>query len=144
MRPNCDTVQDREALDGLESQPTWWWIGAGVLVAAELATGTFYLLMMALGLAAAALAAHLGVGADVAGRHGGAGRRRRDRGLALQRRAPSRASAPAQSNRDVNLDIGETVRVDAWEPDGTARVTYRGAGWTARCAGRGTPQPAST
>jgi membrane protein implicated in regulation of membrane protease activity len=31
---------------------TAWWIVAGVLVAAELATGTFYLLMLAAGAAA--------------------------------------------------------------------------------------------
>ena len=39
---------------------TGWWLAAGVLVVAELATGTFYLLMLALGLAAGALAAHAG------------------------------------------------------------------------------------
>ena len=38
------------------SHATTWWIVAGVLVAAELATGTFYLLMLALGAAAAAMA----------------------------------------------------------------------------------------
>ena len=43
------------------STATFWWVAAGVVVAAELATGTFYLLMMALGLAAAAIAAHLGL-----------------------------------------------------------------------------------
>ena len=43
------------------SGATGWWIVAGVLVAAELATGTFYLLMLALGAAAAALAAHLAI-----------------------------------------------------------------------------------
>ena len=37
---------------------------------------------------------------------------------------------PAQANRDVNLDIGETVHVDAWNADGTATVKYRGANWT--------------
>ena len=40
---------------------TFWWVAAGIAVAAELATGTFYLLMMALGLAAAAIGAHLGL-----------------------------------------------------------------------------------
>jgi membrane protein implicated in regulation of membrane protease activity len=30
----------------------------------------------------------------------------------------------------VNLDIGESVHVDAWNPDGTATVRYRGAQWT--------------
>ncbi|MCZ8075177.1 MAG: NfeD family protein, partial [Paucibacter sp.] len=39
---------------------TAWWIACGALVAVELATGTFYLLMLALGCAAGALAAHLG------------------------------------------------------------------------------------
>jgi len=36
---------------------TLWWVIAGTLVALELATGTFYLLMLALGAAAGALAA---------------------------------------------------------------------------------------
>ena len=34
------------------SHATWWWVATGVLVAAELATGTFYLLMLAIGTAA--------------------------------------------------------------------------------------------
>ena len=41
---------------------TIWWLMAGVAVIAELLTGTLYLLMVALGLAAAAIAAHLGAG----------------------------------------------------------------------------------
>jgi hypothetical protein len=53
-----------EEQDGLDwNAPTWWWLAAGALVAAELATGTFYLLMLALGCAAGALAAHAGAGA---------------------------------------------------------------------------------
>jgi len=39
-----------------------WWIATGVLIAVELATGTFYLLMLAVGAAAGAMAAHLGLG----------------------------------------------------------------------------------
>ncbi len=39
-----------------------WWLIAGVLVAVELMTGSFYLLMLALGAAAGAVAAHLGIG----------------------------------------------------------------------------------
>src|SRR5678809_1818495 len=42
------------------SNASVWWIAAGVAVAAELATGTFYLLMIALGLGAAALATYFG------------------------------------------------------------------------------------
>jgi membrane protein implicated in regulation of membrane protease activity len=122
------------------SQATSWWIVAGVLVAAELASGTFYLLMLALGAAAAAIAAHLGVslngqlltaaligGGAVAGWH-------------MKRRAEP-AAAPAGANRDVNLDIGETVHVAAWDADGAAQVSYRGANWAVRYAGNGAPQP---
>ena len=35
-----------------------------------------------------------------------------------------------EANPDVNLDIGESVHVDAWNADGTATVRYRGAQWT--------------
>jgi membrane protein implicated in regulation of membrane protease activity len=40
------------------SATTVWWVLAGLAVALELATGTFYLLMLALGMAAGAIAAH--------------------------------------------------------------------------------------
>ena len=44
------------------AESTIWWIITGLLVAAELATGTFYLLMLAIGGIAGALAAHAGAG----------------------------------------------------------------------------------
>ncbi len=110
---------------------TLWWIAAGAAVAIELATGTFYLLMIAVGLASAAVAAHLGLNgtAQIAlAAIVGSG------ATALwhwsRKRHPH--SAPARENRDVNLDIGVTVQVTEWAADRTARVTYRGAGWTAR------------
>jgi membrane protein implicated in regulation of membrane protease activity len=120
--------------------PTWWWLAAGILVAAELVTGTFYLLMLAVGAAVAALSAHLGVSgtaqvvlAALAG--GGA--------TAAWHYSRMRAprSAPAASNKDVLLDIGEPVHVPAWNDDGTARVQYRGAAWSVRFAGTGVPTP---
>ena len=111
------------------TESTIWWLLAGTAVAVELATGTFYLLMLAIGLAAGALAAH--AGAPLAGQliaaaliGGGA-----VAAWHLQRgRRP--AEPGASTNRDVNLDIGETVMVDAWNPDGTAAIKYRGANWT--------------
>jgi membrane protein implicated in regulation of membrane protease activity len=117
-----------------------WWLAAGGLVAAELATGTFYLLMVALGCAAGALAAHAGLGST--GQVAAAA----VLGSAFTaawhlKRARSPRSAPAESNRDVMLDIGQTLRVDAWGDDGTARVPYRGTAWTVRFAGPGTPAP---
>jgi len=112
---------------------TAWWLAAGVLVAAELVTGTFYLLMLALGCMAGAVAAHLGAGlvmqvgvAAVAGAGATAAWH--------LKRARSPRSAPSESNRDVNLDIGEVVVVRAWAADGSARVHHRGSTWTARLA----------
>jgi membrane protein implicated in regulation of membrane protease activity len=119
---------------------TWWWICAGVLVAAELATGTFYLLMIALGMGAGAVAAHLGAGPTaqiITAAIVGAGAT----ALWHWRRMREPRSAPFQSNRDVNLDVGERVRVDAWGEDRTARVSYRGAGWTVVFRGDGVPAP---
>ena len=119
---------------------TWWWVLAGVLVAAELATGTFYLLMLALGCGAGALAAHTGLGTTpqlVTAALVGAGA---TAGWHFKRlRQP--AQAPSESNRDVILDIGSPVQVPAWGADGSARVSYRGAAWSVRFAGTGLPEP---
>jgi membrane protein implicated in regulation of membrane protease activity len=119
---------------------TLWWVLAGVLVIAELLTGTFYLLMLALGSVAAAGAAHAGaagtaqfVAAALVG--GGA------TALWHFKRARAPRSAPAASNADVSPDIGQTVVVAQWQADGKARVPYRGAAWTVRHAGAGTPAP---
>lgn len=119
---------------------TLWWLLTGAAVAVELVTGTFYLLMLAIGLAAAAIAAHAGGGlavqlvtAAVVG--GGA--------VAGWHLARGRRAAPpdASANPDVNLDVGETVLVQAWQPDGTAQVRYRGANWTVAHLPGVTPSP---
>jgi len=117
----------------LESLSTFWWIVAGVLVAIELATGTFYLLMLALGAVAAAVAQMAGMTATaqvVAAALVGGGAT----ALWHLRRARHPRSAPAESNPDVLLDIGQTVKVDQWRADGTARVLYRGSEWDAQLA----------
>ena len=113
------------------SNASVWWIAAGVAVAAELATGTFYLLMIALGLGAAAVAAQVGLAATsqlaVAAVVGG--------GATVYwhwLRSRRGADDPARANRDVNLDIGERVHVGAWTADRTTRVRHRGTEWTAR------------
>jgi membrane protein implicated in regulation of membrane protease activity len=115
---------------GAMADSTLWWLLTGTAVAVELLTGTFYLLMLAIGLAAAALAASAGAGmtaqlvtAAVLGGGAVAGWH------LVRQRGPK--ELPAAANRDVNLDIGETVHVTRWHPDGTAQVKYRGAQWTA-------------
>ena len=124
------------------AESTLWWLLAGGIVAAELLTGTFYLLMLALGVAAAAIAAHLGMattlqivtaavvgGGSVIGWH------------AVRRKRPGDPSARA--DRSVNLDVGETVQVDGWNADGTATVKYRGAQWTVIQRPGNAPAPGS-
>lgn len=117
-----------------------WWIATAVLVLAELATGTFYLLMVSVGLAAGALAAHAGL--DTSGQllaaaliGGGA------TAAWHLRRQRQPAPPPAAANHDVLLDVGEHVAVTAWDESGRSRVHYRGADWQARWDGRGLPQP---
>jgi membrane protein implicated in regulation of membrane protease activity len=113
------------------SASTFWWVAAGIAVAAELMTGTFYLLMVALGLAAAAVAGHLGLGGSAqviafALIGGGA------TAFWYWRRSREPLPSPVMENRDVNLDVGERVHVVSWGADRTTRVQYRGSTWTAR------------
>ena len=108
---------------------TAWWLLVGLLVIAELLTGTFYLLMLALGAIAGALCAHFGMSTSsqiVAAALLGSGAVLVC--YLLRKRSPRRQ--PASSNRDVNLDVGETVVIEQWNTDGTAQVRYRGATWT--------------
>jgi len=109
---------------------TLWWLVAGGLIAVELVTGTFYLLMISTGTIAAALAAHAGasmVWQWVLAAAVGSG------SVLVWRRIKKSqpAAAPAQANHDVNMDIGETVHVAEWRDDGSCSVKYRGAQWDA-------------
>jgi membrane protein implicated in regulation of membrane protease activity len=94
----------------------------------ELLTGTFYLLMLAW-VPLPARVAPIWAWAPAARSSRGPGRRRCRPGL-----LPAAQAQPAQtaraSNRDVNLDVGETVVIEQWNTDGTAQVRYRGATWT--------------
>ena len=110
---------------------TIWWLLTGAAVAIELMTGTFYLLMFAVGLAAAAIAAHLGMSVTaqlvIAALIGG--------GAVVAwhfLRGKKMVGKNAEFNSDVNMDIGQTVTVESWQPDGTASIKYRGSSWTAQ------------
>jgi membrane protein implicated in regulation of membrane protease activity len=112
------------------SEPTYWWLLTGALIVVELLSGTFYLLMLAVGTAGAAVAAHAGlslVGQIILAAALGGGAV-----VGWHLRKPNRhGEPPAQSNPNVNLDIGETVHIASWNTDGSAHVQYRGANWTA-------------
>lgn len=114
------------------NESTIWWLLAGGLVAAELATGTFYLLMLAIGASAAALTAHMQltvstqivVGSVVGGL-----------AVVLWRLYQSQmAKSHPQAHASQHLDIGEKVQVTAWNDQGVAQVQHRGAAWRAICA----------
>ncbi len=116
-----------------------WMLMAGVLIIAELFTGTFYLLMVALGLIAGGLAALVGFSmewqllvAAVVAVLATVGLRRS--------RFGKRDRVQAERDPNVNLDIGQKIAVNAWElPIGeggvsSARVMYRGALWDVELA----------
>jgi membrane protein implicated in regulation of membrane protease activity len=112
---------------------TIWWVLAGLLVTAELVTGTFYLLMISLGMVAGALAAYTGASLSgqcvVAALVGG--------GATFAwhvYKVKQPGVAQAQANRDVNQDVGAVVQVDAWNADGSASIKYRGAQWAVLAA----------
>jgi membrane protein implicated in regulation of membrane protease activity len=124
------------------SDSTLWWLLAGSAVALELFTGTFYLLMLAIGMAAAALSAHLGAGSTVqlivaalVGSAAVVG------WYFLKQRTAGDPSV--RSLRSVNLDVGEVLQIDEWQADGTASVKYRGAQWTVIQRPGNAPTPGS-
>lgn len=122
------------------SESTLWWIVAGFFVSLELLTGSFYLLMLALGAATAAAIATLGgdqaaqmVCAALVG--GGAV-------YLWHRKLLRRGMLPVDDYTSTglgSLDVGEQVTVSNWHPDGTARVHYRGSDWMARYHGAHVP-----
>jgi len=110
------------------SDATMWFVLAGVLVALELMTGSFYLLMLGLGALAAAMTAMAGHGLSVqlvvAAVVGGLG-------VVLLGQWRKRQAITPQDTQDQNLDLGATVMVEAWDAQGTTQVKHRGAVWGA-------------
>lgn len=106
----------------------YWWLLAIALGILELFTTTFWMLVLAAGAVAAALAAMfgLGIGAQLA-----VGAAVVLAGSVIVRRlrplGPKRPEA--SSNPDINQDIGAQLVVERWGPDRRARVSYRGSNW---------------
>ena len=103
----------------------YWFILALILLGLEMASGTFYLLVLSIAMAIGGVAALIGAGfsaqfalsalASIVG-------------IFLLRRWKGVSVSDATSQ---NLDIGQTVRVLNWHDDGSARVFFRGAEWDA-------------
>jgi membrane protein implicated in regulation of membrane protease activity len=111
-----------------------WWILATLLVGAELVTGTFYLLAVGIAFAFGGLAAWVGVPVALQLITAGV---LAVIGTVLANRWRRRTGDPAAL---PGLDIGQSVRVEAWQPDGSARVVYRGTRWNGVLASAATPR----
>jgi membrane protein implicated in regulation of membrane protease activity len=111
-----------------------WWILATLLVGAELLTGTFYLLAVGIAFAFGGLAAWLG--APLALQMITAGVLAVIGTILANRWRRKSGDTPALPD----LDIGQSVRVEAWQPDGTARVVYRGTRWNGVLRSAATPR----
>lgn len=103
----------------------YWFLLALLLVGVEMATGTFYLLVVSVAMAMGGAAALLGLDlpaqlalAALAG----------VLGIVMLRRWRGGKAADVASQ---SFDTGQSVRVLNWHEDGTARVYYRGAEWDA-------------
>jgi membrane protein implicated in regulation of membrane protease activity len=112
----------------------FWWVLTAILVVLELVTGTFYLLVLAVGCAGGGIAAMMGIG--ISGQIGvtallcivgWAYLRKRQKNKLLNMPPPPADSA-------VHLDVGEILEVKAWKSDRTCEVSYRGAIWQADLA----------
>jgi membrane protein implicated in regulation of membrane protease activity len=123
-----------------------WLVLAGALVILEMFSGTFYLLMVAIGMLAGAAMALAGsplelqlIVAAVVGMIATAVLRR-------TRFGKSSRTDPAR-DPNVNLDIGQSINIDTWNPPpppgarATARVMYRGALWDVELAHDGVAPP---
>jgi membrane protein implicated in regulation of membrane protease activity len=112
----------------------YWFLLALVLIALEMATGTFYLLMVAIAMAVGGLAALLGASMTwqltlcalmvIVGT------------LILRHWKSTQVKEVASAS----FDIGQPVKVIKWNENGTARVFYRGAEWDAEPDSADTPR----
>lgn len=121
-----------------------WLSAAGALIILEIFSGTFYLLMLAIGMAAGALIALAGgalwlqlLAAAATGSFAT---------LALRRSKYGKAGrTDAAHDPNINLDIGQKVSVAQWTEQAgnapSARVMYRGAQWDVELAQGNVAQP---
>ncbi len=109
---------------------SFWLVLAGILLVSEILTGTFYLIMVAIGALLAAVAAYFGyptelqiVAASVFAVIAS---------FILQHVRRKRLHQ-SQANTANKLDVGNLIEVSTWNEHGHAKVMYRGAYWQAEC-----------
>lgn len=103
------------------------WLVFGILILfAEFATGTFYLLGIGLAFAYPAIAAYVDAGTGTQLTALGAGIL-----IHVVIVMIIRKGRPAAVVRNAPDDVGQRVEVIEWLDEGTARVSYRGTEWEA-------------
>ena len=121
-----------------------WLVLAGVLVILEIFSGTFYLLMIAIGMAAGALLAWFGVG-DTAQVIVAAIVAVIATYLLRKSKYGKIQTTDAARDPNVNMDIGQILSIDEWKNEQgeqyVARVTYRGAMWDVELEENADPRP---
>lgn len=108
---------------------TFWLVLAGILVVSEILTGTFYLLIVAVGALLAALIAHLGYSLEM--QIGAGSVFAIIACLVLQ--SFKKKLPPAASTSSDKLDIGNLLEITQWDSNGMSKVLYRGANWQVQC-----------
>lgn len=111
----------------------YWFLLALILLGLEMATGTFYLLVVSIAAAVGGFAALLNISIAwqlilcaltvIVGT------------IVLRRWKNN----PVEETNNTNLDIGQPVQVLKWHDNGSARVFYRGAEWDATPESPDTP-----
>lgn len=127
---------------------TWisWLALAALCVVLEMFSGTFYLLMVAVGFVAGAVVAWMG--GDMMVQFPAAAAVAILATLILRTvrgRAAQTARTHAERDPNMNLDIGQMVDIDAWQTlpgqRHRARTRYRGTEWDVEAAPGVEPQP---
>ena len=110
-----------------------WLLLAGIVVILELFSGTFYLLMIAIGMVAGGACAFFGVGSEWQMIGAGIVGAVATVLLHKSKYGWTKRSKSATRDPNVNLDIGQQIHVHAWHDQGngrySARAMYRGAEW---------------
>ena len=108
----------------------FWIITATCLAVLEMLSGTFYLLVLAVGAGVGAAVA--GLGAGLAIQVSAVALVTASGWVALYKFGPHQSRREAASNPDVNPDIGAVVRIAQLSDTGIHKVLYRGTSWGAR------------
>jgi membrane protein implicated in regulation of membrane protease activity len=120
-----------------------WLALAGVLVGLEIFTGTFYLLMVAVGFAAGGITALLG--GEKASQFLVAAVFGVVATILLRKIRDGKSAQRTSSDPNVNLDIGQTLSINEWHDMGggnrTSRAMYRGSMWDIDLMQGSAPEP---